>query len=88
MPNHVHLLVCLLDETEIEGQCFSWKKFTATKINRKLQQAGRFWQSESFDHLVRSPEQFQRFRDYIARNGVKAGLSASDYFHWRQGDAM
>ena len=36
MPNHVHLLVCLLGDTELEAQCFSWKKFTAAKASRKI----------------------------------------------------
>ena len=58
MPNHVHLLVCLLGDTDLLKQCRSWKKFTAGKINQVLGQTGRFWQKESFDHLVRSPEQF------------------------------
>jgi hypothetical protein len=62
MPNHVHLLVCLLGNTDLEEQCYSWKKYTATSINRALGQKGRFWQEESFDHLVRSPEQFHYLR--------------------------
>src|SRR5437660_1443060 len=36
MPNHVHLLVCLRGSTDIETQCTSWKRFTATKINQAL----------------------------------------------------
>ncbi len=86
MPNHVHLLMCLLGETDIEEQCYSWKKFTATKINRLLGRSGRFWQEESFDHLVRSPEQFEHFRCYIAENGRHAGLADGEYFYWRFGD--
>lgn len=68
MPNHVHLLVCLLGETNILKQCYSWKKFTAGKINRVLGTSGRFWQEESFDHLVRSPEQFEAIQRYISEN--------------------
>ncbi len=68
MPNHVHLLVCLIDETDILEQCYSWKKFTAGKINKVLGDSGRFWQEESFDHLARSPEQFQAIQHYIADN--------------------
>jgi hypothetical protein len=26
MPNHVHLLVCLVGDTEIEAQCHSWEE--------------------------------------------------------------
>jgi len=68
MPNHVHLIVCLLGETDIEAQCTSWKRFTAKEINQKLGTKGRFWQEESFDHLIRSPEQFDAIQCYIARN--------------------
>jgi type I restriction enzyme R subunit len=81
MPNHVHLLVCLKGATEIETQCKSWKTFTATKINRALGRRGRFWQEESFDHLVRSPEQFEYLQRYIADNPKRAGLPAGEFLH-------
>ena len=84
MPNHVHLLVGLLGTTEMEAQCYSWKKFTATQINRERKQTGEFWQSESFDHLVRSPEQLERFQRYIADNGSEVGLRDGEYLHWRR----
>jgi type I restriction enzyme R subunit len=82
MPNHVHLLTCLLGTTEMEQQCKSWKRFTAGEINRLLGRSGRFWQEESFDHLVRSPEQFEYLRAYIANNPIKAGLRAGEYLHY------
>jgi type I restriction enzyme R subunit len=82
MPNHVHLLVCLLGTTEIESQCWSWKKFTAGKINHALGRRGRFWQEESFDHLVRSPEQFTALQVYIAENPRKANLPAGEFLHY------
>src|SRR5437588_741617 len=66
MPNHVHVLAGLLGGTDMERQCKSWKKYAATKLNRALGRRGRFWQEESFDHLVRSPEQFDYLRRYIA----------------------
>ena len=74
MPNHVHLLACLIGETEIEKQCRSWKRYTAGKINQALGRQGRFWQEESFDHLVRSPGQFEYLQGYIAENPAKASL--------------
>jgi type I restriction enzyme R subunit len=85
MPNHVHVLVCLLGETDIEAQCLSWKKYSATQINRALGQRGRFWQEESFDHLVRSPEQFEYLQSYIADNPEVAGLREPEYLHWSRG---
>lgn len=86
MPNHVHLLVCLLGTTELEAQCYSWKKFTAGKINKALGRKGRFWQEESFDHLVRSLEQFEYLRAYIANNPKKAGLRPGEFVFWRRND--
>ncbi len=79
MPNHVHLLACLIGDTQIEAQCRSWKRYTATAINQRLNRKGRFWQSESFDHLVRSPEQFAYLQDYIASNPSRAGLPPGSY---------
>ena len=68
MPNHVHLLICLLGDTDLLKQCRSWKRFSAVKINKLLGQTGRFWQEESFDHLVRSPQQCYAIQDYIRKN--------------------
>ncbi len=84
MPNHVHLLVCLLGETQLEAQCASWKRYTATRINQRLGRKGRFWQEESFDHLVRSPEQFDALRRYIADNPSAARLHEGEFLHSRK----
>ena len=78
MPNHVHLLVCLLGDTELLKQCRSWKRYTAGKINKELGKTGRFWQEESFDHLVRSPEQFCAIQQYIRKN--PSHLQNGEYF--------
>jgi len=78
MPNHVHLVACLLGETNIVKQCTSWKKFTANKINRLLGLSGRFWQEDSFDHLVRSDKQFAAINHYIAANPTN--LAVGSYF--------
>ena len=82
MPNHVHLLTCLIGVTDMEALCHSWKSYTAREINRLLGQSGRFGQEESFDHLVRSPDQFDYLKRYIAENPKKAGLKAGDYLHY------
>jgi putative transposase len=68
MPNHVHLMVCLLGETEIEAICTSWKRYSAKEINHALGRKGRFWQEESFDHLIRSVDQFEAIQQYIVSN--------------------
>jgi putative transposase len=63
------------------AQCESWKHFTATRINRVLGRKGRFWQQDGFDHLVRSVEQFDYLRRYVAENPSRAGLGPGEYLH-------
>jgi hypothetical protein len=41
-----------------------------------------FWQEDGFDHLVRSAEQFDHLRRYIAENPAWARLRPDDYNHW------
>jgi menaquinone-specific isochorismate synthase len=86
MPNHVHLLVCFFDGIRLRDQCRSWKHYTARQINRVLGTGGRFWQTESFDHLVRDLEHFERFQRYIADNPHKAGLAVGEYVHYSIGN--
>ncbi len=79
MPNHVHLLAAFFSEETMLAQCTSWKRYTAREINRRLKQTGAFWQVEAFDHLVRSPEQFEHYRRYIKENGQRARLEEGQY---------
>ncbi len=81
MPNHVHVLVAFPDEEAMLKQCESWKHFTATRINRALGRRGRFWQQDGFDHLVRSAEQFEYLRQYIANNPIRARLLPGEFVH-------
>jgi REP-associated tyrosine transposase len=82
MPNHVHLIGAFPDEQSMLEQCDSWKHFTATQINRRLSRKGRFWQQDGFDHLVRSVEQFEFLRQYIADNPKRARLRPGEFLHW------
>ena len=82
MPNHVHLLVGGMARNAMLKQVESWKKWSAIKINEALGRSGRFWQDESFDHLVRSEASFEKFRKYIQENPVKAGLKKGEFVWW------
>ncbi|MDB5384609.1 MAG: hypothetical protein JWM11_255 [Planctomycetaceae bacterium] len=79
MPNHIHLLVAFRNEDLLRSQCTLWKRFTARQINRYLKKTAEFWQVEQFDHLIRSPDQFGRYRQYIADNPGRAGLTNGAY---------
>ena len=86
MPNHVHVLVSPLGEHELSEILQAWKSFTAKEINRLISESGHFWQKESFDHIVRSPEQMERIKKYI-RDNPKAVEAASRRFGSKTQDA-
>ena len=76
MPNHVHVL--LTPEIELPKIMHSLKRHTARFANQILGATGQsFWQAESYDHLVRTPEEFKNIKQYIEWNPVSAGLAAS-----------
>jgi len=84
MPNHVHLLVQLPDDSSFSaaGMMQRLKGRTALAANKILQLQGQaFWQKESYDHLVRDAREQERIVAYILNNPVKAGL-VEDWTKW------
>jgi hypothetical protein len=75
----VHVLVGLGDAGSLRRECRAWKHLSATGINASLGRRGALWQTESWDHLVRSPESFDRIRRYIATNPAEARLGPDEY---------
>ena len=84
MPNHVHVLAGRMPRETMRKQVESWKKWSAIPINNSLGRKGRFWQDEHFDHLVRSPESFEKYRRYIASNPGQARLGSGDFNLWQR----
>jgi REP element-mobilizing transposase RayT len=74
MPNHVHLLIQPAPSFGLDEIMHSLKSFTANQANRELGRKGGFWMPEYYDHLIRSEMAFDRVRQYILDNPVKAGL--------------
>jgi len=50
------------------------KRFTARECNKALNRSGSFWQHESYDHVVRDYDEFQRIVEYVLNNPVKVSL--------------
>jgi REP element-mobilizing transposase RayT len=63
MPNHVHLLVCMIGENRLSEAVGTWKSISARKIGGKS-----IWMEEYFDHAVRSEGDLKRFVGYIRGN--------------------
>jgi REP element-mobilizing transposase RayT len=68
MPNHVHALVTPNADNQLTKIVHSWKWFTGRRINEMSGLIGPVWHRESFDHIVRSPEQLARIEEYIRDN--------------------
>jgi len=82
MPNHVHVL--LAPKIPPPKLMQSIKGASAREANKILGILGKpFWQHESYDHSVRTPEEFAKIRRYIENNPVKAGLAATpEDYRW------
>jgi REP element-mobilizing transposase RayT len=77
MPNHAHVVVWPKPGHTLSDILHTWKSFTSHKINKRLpQKFVPFWQSESYEHLVRDDEDLHRCRLYTLMNPVNAGLCA------------
>ena len=81
MPNHVHVVIEIVDEhslTEIVG---SWKSFTAKRANSQIGRSGPFWHPDYFDRFMRDEGHLARTVGYVENNPVKAGL-ITEAFDW------
>ena len=86
MPNHVH--VVLHPRPDERGKTYALsrimhgiKGFSAGEANKALGRQGRFWQRESYDHVVRNRDEWQRIIRYVLLNPVKADL-VEDWEDW------
>jgi putative DNA methylase len=82
MPNHVHLLIT--PHVALSSLLRSLKTFSAIRANALLDRTGHpFWQEESYDHLVRTAEEYRRIHRYIENNPLNAGLCTTpEAFPW------
>jgi REP element-mobilizing transposase RayT len=52
----------------------SLKSYTANEANKLLKRSGAFWETESYDHVIRDEREYYRTIAYVLNNPVKAGL--------------
>jgi len=77
MPNHVHAVVWPRPPYTLSQILHSWKSFTSHALSKVLpQKVVPFWQTESYDHLIRDDNDLHRCSDYTLMNPVNAGLCA------------
>jgi len=81
MPNHVHALVQPMTGYDLPQILHSWKSFSSTEVNRLLGRTGSFWQTESYDRLIRNVDELRNHAKYIYENSSAAGL---ENWTWRE----
>ena len=82
MPNHGHIVIRPLKTGDgryhpLQKIMHSFKRYTARQANKILGREGAFWQHESYDHVVRNRQEWERIVAYVINNPVKAGLVES-----------
>ncbi|HEU5124770.1 MAG TPA: transposase [Verrucomicrobiae bacterium] len=84
MPNHAHAVVWPMAGHPLSDILHSWKSFTSHEINKRLPtKVSPFWQSESYEHLIRDDEDLNRCCHYTRMNPVIAKLCArAEYWKW------
>ena len=75
MPNHVHILMTLPGEMSLEKAMQLIKGSFSYRANKELGFRGEIWQRGYSDVRILDDQSFQRHREYIENNPVKAGLA-------------
>ncbi len=73
-PNHVHAIIVLIDMPVVKRHPLpeivrAFKSFSARRVNSARNTPGiPVWQRNYYEHIIRSEQELQQIRDYIACN--------------------
>ncbi len=79
MPNHVHVLIEVIDDVSLTTIVHSWKTWSGKHIREYLTANGiqyppGIWQRDYWDRYIRSQQHLDAAMRYIQENPLKAGL--------------
>jgi len=74
MPDHVHLLITVIEGSTLERSVQLIKGGFSSEAGKLILLSHPFWQKSFFDRRVRDIAEFEKFRDYIHLNPVRANL--------------
>jgi putative transposase len=77
MPDHLHLLFTVHDEMTIEKAMQLVKGRFSHRLSHEFGYKGEVWQRGFTEEQVMNRESFEKHREYVAQNPVKAGIVAS-----------
>jgi len=76
MPDHAHLLIEVCGDVTIEKAMQLIKGRFSHRLSHELGYKGEVWQRGFTEEQVMNRESFEKHREYIAQNPVKAGIAA------------
>jgi putative transposase len=81
MPDHFHLIVTPAEDVPLEKAIQYVKGGFSFRAKKELAWQSLVWQESFTNHRIRDAEDYQRHREYIHHNPVKAGLvkTSSEY---------
>jgi putative transposase len=82
MPNHLHYLITPVREGCSVLTFTDQFKGKSTHFSWGLGWRGKLWQSRSYDHILRSDENWKGVAEYILLNPVRKGW-VSDWADWK-----
>lgn len=74
MPNHVHVVFQVIRNSALSKILYSWKSYSAVRINRQFGLKGALWQREYYDRLLRNTRELNATTNYVAENPARTGL--------------
>lgn len=79
MDDHCHALVTPLKEHQLKDIMYSWKSFSAYRLQREFGRQGTVWRNESFDRIVRNDAELYEKANYIVNNPRKRWPDLENY---------
>jgi REP element-mobilizing transposase RayT len=85
MPNHVHILIRVINDTKLSEITQHWKGESAFRINKLLNRKSSLWMPESFDRIIRDETHLEYVLNYIKKNNDEGGIA---YYDVHGGEAL
>ena len=74
MPNHLHWLIEIGQDSPLPKVMMYVKGRAAHRINNEIKHHGKIWNKGFHDHALRKEDDVQNIARYIVANPLRAGL--------------
>jgi putative transposase len=79
MNDHVHVVLRLLNDFQLDKVTHTWKSFSANQLQRLFGRVGSIWVTESWDRVVRDDAELMEKCLYVLNNPAKRWPGTVDY---------